>query len=158
MSNTNKNVLLVIISEMCLWYLVHKSCQLTNSFPLIWCLFLHVSICTGLTLTNITCDTHHIGVWFVPASGWRWGHQGETWQSLSWRCLCLSLEIRWHEKQRCYLVYTLTSTLCCGCNKDTQIVQIPITLWPARPLGCGQPIFTQVYVALWGSVRLYDQS
>ena len=33
-SNTNKNVLLVIISEMCLWYLVHNSCHLTNSFPL----------------------------------------------------------------------------------------------------------------------------
>ena len=33
-SNTNKNVLLVIISEMCLWYLVHNSCHLTDSFPL----------------------------------------------------------------------------------------------------------------------------
>ena len=32
--NTNKNVLLVISLEMCLWYLVHNSCQLTNSFLL----------------------------------------------------------------------------------------------------------------------------
>ena len=133
-SNTNKNVLLVIISEMCLWYLVHKSCHLTDSCPLnsleirTWCPFLffcpsNVSICwpwdwaTKLLVTLIMEERHS---WYwclvsVPASGWRWGHQEsgqtrrETWQSLSWHCLRLSL--RWHENQSSCLSTPVTTTI-----------------------------------------------
>ena len=179
-SNTNKNVLLVIISEMCLWYLVHNSCHLTSSCPLnktvtrTQCLFQssNVSICKELTLTTIACDTHHravlvlvfgVLVWIVSQCKHQclagdgdirkvvrhrerdWRHDNHHHDSVSvsvWRCLGLVVV---------YLPWFLSTSLhCpgCGCNKDTQIVQIPITLWPARPLGCGQPIFTQVYVAL----------
>ena len=133
-----------------------------------FCLFLksNVSICKGLTLTNITCDTHHRGgTLLVLVSGLCasvWLEMGTSERDMTITIMTLSLsesgdKMTWETKML-FGVYTDFTTLCCGCNKDTQIVQIPITLWPARPLGCGQPIFTQVYVALWGSVRLYDQS
>ena len=133
-----------------------------------------MSICIELTLTNITSDTHHRGVtllvlvsglcpsvWLEMGTSGKWS---DTERDMTITIMTLSLsesgdQMTWESRQL-FAVNTDFNfcPLCCGCNKDTQIVQIPITLWPARPLGCGQPIFTQVYVALWGSVRLYDQS
>ena len=133
----------------------------------------NVSICRGLTLTNIAaCDTHHRGV--------------TLWVLVSGLCPSVWLEMgtseKWSDTERerhdnhyhdsvwvwddmkikaVVCLPWLLSTMFCGCNEDTQIVQIPITLWPARPLGCGQPIFTKfmwLSEAQWGFMIKVSQS
>ena len=131
----------------------------------------NVSICTGLTLTNITaCDTHHRGVtlWYwclvcVPVSGWRWGHQEsgqtqkETWQSLSW--LCLSLAMRWHENQSsCLSALTFVHNVLwlqwryTNCSNTNNSVASPsLGMWSANfhPSLCGSLRLSE---ALWSKL------